>query len=267
MSQDPERLLQLRSPGEQLERELLASIKQDGPPAHAKDEAWLAIAGRVAALGAAAGTAAAGTGSAAASSASFAWGATAKAGLSALVPKALAIKIAWTLAAGGVALGGYLTVQQARSTPARPPSPAVHVPARANTPVESAPAAAPTAVPAAPSATPAAEANIPVRASEAPPRRDGRPAPLDRLSAESALLAAARAQLLAGDARTAEATLARLRARFPHGVLIQEREVLAIELLAAQGRAAAAARRARAFARAYPQSPHSAKLNRFLDAP
>jgi len=50
-------------------------------------------------------------------------------------------------------------------------------------------------------------------------------------------------------------------------VLGQEREVLAIEVLAAQGNAAAAKRRAQAFIAAYPKSPHSATLARFVAAP
>ena len=287
MSHDPERLLHLRGPGDELERELLASIKHEGPPAHAQDEAWLAIAGRIAALGAAAGTAgtastatAASSGATAASNASAAsaaTSATATAGVGAAAAaktglSAIATKAAWTCAAGTLALSGYLAVQHVRSEPSAP--------AQAETAVPSAPlgrggfqarplAPTPPAIGPAAQGTAPTAAEPPATAAAPATRRELKPTPppLDRLSAESALLAAARAQLRAGDARAAEATLARLRARFARGVLVQEREVLAIELLAARGRGAAATRRASAFVRAYPQSPHSAKLNRFLDPP
>jgi len=89
----------------------------------------------------------------------------------------------------------------------------------------------------------------------------------DMLSAESALLTQARAQLRNGDANAAEQLLRTLHKKFPKGMLRQEREVLAIEVLAARGNAGAAQRRARAFVLAHPESPHSAQLNRFADAP
>jgi hypothetical protein len=50
-------------------------------------------------------------------------------------------------------------------------------------------------------------------------------------------------------------------------VLSQEREVLAIEVLAAQGNTDAARRRAKAFIALHPKSPHSPQLKRFADAP
>ncbi|WP_437594908.1 tetratricopeptide repeat protein [Sorangium sp. So ce1000] len=87
------------------------------------------------------------------------------------------------------------------------------------------------------------------------------------LRAESALLTEARSKLRAGDAAGAAAILDRLRAQFPNGVLRQEREVLAIDVLAARGNAQEAKRRAQAFIQQYPKSPHSAKLRRFLEQP
>jgi hypothetical protein len=58
-----------------------------------------------------------------------------------------------------------------------------------------------------------------------------------------------------------------MQSRFPRGVLRQEREVLAIEVLTARGQTEAAKERARAFVVAYPKSPHSEKLRRVLDGP
>ncbi len=89
----------------------------------------------------------------------------------------------------------------------------------------------------------------------------------DSLEAESAMLPEARAELRGGDARASMATLDRLRAQFPKGILAQEREVLGIEVLAALGDAEGASRRARAFSDAHPDSPHTAKLRRFIIDP
>ena len=86
----------------------------------------------------------------------------------------------------------------------------------------------------------------------------------DLLRAESALLTEARAQLRAGNAAMAQFLLERLQTQFPKGVLNQEREVLAIEVQYARGNVEGAKRRARAFVKAYPKSPHSTKLARFL---
>ena len=86
----------------------------------------------------------------------------------------------------------------------------------------------------------------------------------DRLARESVLLTRARAELRAGDARHAQGTLSQLHKEFSRGTLQQEREVLAIEALAAQGNANSAQRLARAFIAAHPESPHAQPLRRFL---
>jgi outer membrane protein assembly factor BamD (BamD/ComL family) len=59
--------------------------------------------------------------------------------------------------------------------------------------------------------------------------------------------------------------LDKLQAQFPKGVLLQEREVLAIEVLHARGNVEAARQRAKAFIAAYPKSPHSQTLVRFVN--
>ncbi len=240
MTTDPERLLGDGSNVEPLERELLASVRNVHPPEGARERAWQGIAGQIAAgvvVGAAASTAAA----------------TAKAGIGSLVPRAIALKIGAVALAGGVAAGGYAAL---RSVP-EPSAPA-------------APSSAPViARPAHPQAV--APAPVDVAAPEptegSPQKRNGGAERVDQLTAESARLTEARALLRAGDASAAQAVLDRLQAQFPRGVLAQEREVLAIEVLAARGNLPAARARARAFVRAHPKSPHSEKLGRYLDGP
>ena len=240
MKGDPERLLSAQSGVDPLERELLGSVRSVEPPEGARDQAWRGIAGQIAA-----GVVAGATVSSSA--------ATAKAGIGALVPQALASKVAIVLVAGGIGAGGYWALQaMSESEPPRP---------------------TPVAAPVTPAAPPEVQAPEPPRESaavepqESPAKRSGEPKRVDLLKAESGLLTEARAQLRSGNAAGAQATLDRLETQFPKGVLGQEREVLAIEVLAARGNAQAAKLRAKAFVRAYPKSPHSTKLSRFLDQP
>jgi len=72
---------------------------------------------------------------------------------------------------------------------------------------------------------------------------------------EPVLLEQAR-RALASSPATALALTNQHAARFPHGVLAQEREVIAIEALRRLGRSAEADRRAAAFAQAFPGSAH-----------
>jgi predicted Zn-dependent protease len=107
-----------------------------------------------------------------------------------------------------------------------------------------------------------------VSATQEPsPRPVGKLKRVDLLGAESALLTEARAELRRGDASAAQVTLDRLRSQFPKGVLVQERDVLAIEVSIARGNREAAKRMARAFVESYPKSPHSTKLRSFLEEP
>ncbi|XXX78035.1 tetratricopeptide repeat protein [Sorangium sp. So ce134] len=248
---DPERLLSAKSGADPLERELLGSVRHVGPPEGAKERAWRGIAGELAAAAAVGVTA--GSSAAAAKTA----------GAGSLLAPAFALKAA-VLVGGGLALGGGYW---ALSSPAEPPAPS-----RAEGP-EQAPAVAPQA-PLAPVATAAEPATRPEPRPEGP--IEGEPArkPIgpkqaetDLLRAESALLMEARAALRSGDAAAAAATLERLRVQFPNGVLRQEREVLAIDVLASRGNVQEARRRAQAFVKQYPRSPHSAKLKRLLDQP
>ncbi|RYZ07737.1 MAG: outer membrane protein assembly factor BamD [Myxococcales bacterium] len=242
MSGDPERLLSVSGGESSLERELLESVRDVGPPRAAKEEAWRAIAAQVAvatAVGTAAGSTAA---------------ATSKAGASALASWALSTKVAVVALGGGLALGGgYLGLRE----PNAPPPVAARAPAAPRDAQERS-VVAPTAAPNDWSST----TELP---AEEPPPRKLEPRRSDSLKAESALLMQARSELRSGNAAGAQSVLERLQAQFPQGMLAQEREVLAIEVLQARGNVESAKRRARAFIRAYPKSPHSQKLARFVE--
>jgi hypothetical protein len=76
---------------------------------------------------------------------------------------------------------------------------------------------------------------------------------------EPALLEQAR-RALASSPATALSLTNQDAARFPHGALAQEREVIAIEALRRLGRGAEADRRAAAFAQAFPGSAHQRRV-------
>jgi len=240
MNADPERLL--RDAGaDPTERELLASVRNVEPPGSAKDRAWQGIAAHIAA-GVAVGSAAAGASAATAKGA-------------AVVTPSLALKTLAVLVAGGVAAGGYVAWQSASAPAAPRPTLLAPAPAVAEQRSEKL-------------EPKRDEATTPLPTVEqASPKRAPDSSRIDSLAAESALLAEARSRLRAGDASGAEELLAKMQARFPRGVLRQEREVLAIEVLTARGQMEAAKDRARAFVRAHPKSPHSEKLRRVLDGP
>lgn len=91
------------------------------------------------------------------------------------------------------------------------------------------------------------------------------PLPADALAAEASLLAAAQTALRDGDATRALAVAETHRARYPRGVLVEERERLAIEALLRLGRRDAAVLRARDFDRRFPDSIQSARLHDLLE--
>lgn len=74
------------------------------------------------------------------------------------------------------------------------------------------------------------------------------------VSAERLLLDAARTAFASGDYARSLDRLGQHEARFPSGVLSEEREALAIRALAASGDEAAATKRARLFVTKYPES-------------
>jgi hypothetical protein len=88
-----------------------------------------------------------------------------------------------------------------------------------------------------------------------------------QLREESEMILGARRVLRAGDPLRALTLLAAARARFPEGILVQEREALSIEALVRSGQRALATKRAEAFLRAYPKSPHGADIKRVVLEP
>ncbi len=261
--EDPKRLLSAHGGASGLARELLESVPGMGPPEGAKARAWEALAvqfGTATLVGASVGTAKA------------AAGAVTKASLSTSVLGTTVIAI---VVVGGLTVGGGIwALSPAHETAPRASSasPGMAAPAaRAKVNAPEVPAEDPAQAPAEDDAVEGAASSTPRRMS-ALKRQDSliRDSALKRqasLIRESALLKQARAQLRAGDAKAAQASLDRLGSEFPAGVLGQEREVLAIAVLSAEGQIKRAQQRARVFVKAHPQSPHSATLRELLEPP
>lgn len=116
--------------------------------------------------------------------------------------------------------------------------------------------------PAAPASEPMPSAPAGVEPAPTAPKAKlpEKPRPPAQLS-EAELLEQARAASKSDPARTLQRA-SEHAARFPRGVLVQEREVLAIQALRRLGRDAEADRRAEAFAKAFPGSAFQRKLQR-----
>jgi hypothetical protein len=246
---DQPRLLGSTNEGDELERELLGSLRDVSPPAGAKGETWNRLAVQVAAV-ATIGTA------------TVAVHAVGRSGAAAALQ---ATKVATAKVVAGVALAGSMAASGGwwihQQVLAEAP---VGVPAERVAPIIPPPAPAPSyesvdmPTPVAP--TVAEPIERPSKSVEGRARSD-------LLSVESRMLTDARAQLRGGDPRGALNTLERLRARSPKGVLSQERDVLAIQIASALGDAAGAKRKAKEFLDAYPQSPHAPQLRRLATDP
>ena len=233
-----------------LEALLAAERGRPEPPPAVKT----AVAARVAAaLGASA--IGAGVGVAAAAGASAAAGADAAA--AAKVGASVAMKVALGVLLGGV-VGGTIVaatlpprvVVQTREVrvevPAPPPSATTSAPLTAPSATTSAPLTSPSATPSA-----AASARVAVTSSSGergPDPRDG------DLARERSLVDRARSALARGDAAGALASADEHRKAFPRGQLAEEREVVAIQALAAAGRSEEAGTRAGTFRKAHPSS-------------
>jgi hypothetical protein len=246
MTEDPTRLIDPGAGAAPRERELLASLRSGGPPEGSQLRIWVDLNRQLAAAGLL-GSALVATKSAAASAAGAA-----VANTGPLATKAVAAKWLLGLGLGAAGLGAVVASRS------EVPAPTVAAAAK--------PVAAPIAAPAA--------APEPARQAEnEPPHESAARAPAsippktDALERESRLLVAARAALRSGDVARAGATLSELEARFPRGMLGQEREVLKIELMAARGDRAGAAQRAERFVAAHPNSPHVKNLSRFTQRP
>ncbi|HWZ92201.1 MAG TPA: hypothetical protein VNW92_25230 [Polyangiaceae bacterium] len=240
---DPERLLKSGAVDPQV-LELVKSLRGIAPEAGAGLSSWGAMAAKVATLP----TVVPPPGAPVASGASASTSA-----LGASLPHALGLKLLGVALASTVIGVGVHWAHTAHQKPA-----------------QAANVAAATAV-VSPSQDPPAAANpeqdtpTSVSPSNGAPGSAGSGAHVSRLEAEASLLAKARSELHNGQPRAALGTLNQLQSSFPRGALSQEREVLAVEVLAANGNVAAAKRKANAFIAAHPGSPHSAKLERFVD--
>lgn len=221
---DPPRLLDAASGAPQGLRDALDAARRDVGSA----EQVARLAGRLGPLLAVPMTA-----SPAASSAGLS--AAAKLGLTALA----------LLAAGG---GAWLL---SSSESALPPAP---------TPAAAPPVPPAAPVPQAPAPAPAPPDSGLAQPAEPPPAQvlPAKPAPAAPLS-EAELLEQARSALK-GDPARALARANEHQRRFPGGVLVQEREVIAIQALRQLGRASQADKRAEAFSKAFPGSAFQRKL-------
>lgn len=191
-------------------------------------------------------------------------------GALAQAPSGLAMKLASALLVGGLVGGGVV------ATVAKPAERIVYVTAPA-TPASTAAAESASGAPRpTASATGAAESapgttvpNLPVTAlpdvtpARPPAQAAAASAPVAAsadggrdtdLSAERALVERARSALARGDAAGALAAVERHEREFSRGQLVEEREVLAVQALAASGRAQEAAERGARFRKAYPTS-------------
>jgi outer membrane protein assembly factor BamD (BamD/ComL family) len=102
-----------------------------------------------------------------------------------------------------------------------------------------------------------------VRASSAPARATAKLA--SDLAAEVTALDGIRTALAIGALADAEQQLLAYRRNFARGALRSEAEVLAIDVLAAQGRHQAAASAAERFILQHPRDPQAARVRAFLE--
>jgi len=160
-------------------------------------------------------------------------------------------------ALGGVGAGVVAWVLLS-SSPGPSPVPSATVFEPEGAPSVAPPSGKPSVEPQAePSAPPAAASNVEVTPSTA---RSTAAAPARPAESEAEFLERARGSL--GQSPSVALSLANQhRARYPSGVLAEEREVIAIEALKRLGRTAEAERRIEAFTRRYPGSAYRKKLD------
>jgi hypothetical protein len=271
---DPKRWLDEGGGGTAEERALLESGRDARMPSGQRKRVWLGIAAGVAGVGASAGTAAGGA---------IGHGTAAKGTLSLLFSGAAGKTVLAVALLGGAGIG--VTALRTGLRPAAT-SPAARAPSQERTETHESgqavipsPAAVDTAEASATAPEPRPRTTGPARGVSkspplpsapaddvAPPRTE--PAPemraTSRLREESAAVVAARRTLLSGDATEALRMLDRLRADFPNGALVQEREALAVRALVESGQKEAARARGEAFLRAFPRSPHGAEVRALL---
>jgi hypothetical protein len=172
--------------------------------------------------------------------------------------------------AASFAVGSGITAAAMhRSAPvAVAPPIAACMPLPAAAPLEVAPAPRPSAAERPPTRPSAAERPVeappPIAAPPATIAPQPPPVPEDQLTAERRLLDVARRALEAEEPDRALQAVAAHERRFPSGVLVQERETMAIRALLAQGRAEAAEARAEQFRDRFPDSLLLPTLERAL---
>ncbi len=272
-SPKPPRWLDEGGDGTPAERELLRSGLAMDPPPEAKDAVWNNLLAAIpGGLAGAAGAGAAGKAAGAAAGKASLIGAAAKGGMlsSILIGAGSAV----------VVIAGYtVVVPQEPNTPsavvsARSPAGTVLTAVTAGSRADTAMTAK--------GVEPAPSADVVGRSIEAPRASAKRDAPadapietaasasaMDRASMvreESRAVGAAREALRSGDAAGALAQLDAIRARFPEGVLGQEREALTIEALYKSGRRSEASARAKQFVAANPSSAHTERLQAFIES-
>jgi len=98
------------------------------------------------------------------------------------------------------------------------------------------------------------------------PRPARRASSGDELEAERIMLQRARAQLAAGDGKTALGAIERHARRFPGGALVEEREALAVRALLLTANHEAARARGAQFRRRYPQSIYLPAVEQALES-
>lgn len=185
------------------------------------------------------------------------WGPVGPAAPVAAAGKALAVKLGLAGAVLIVAGGGAWLLSASPSSPPLPPLPAP-MPARvaASSKAEPVGAASPSTLVAPPSVPSVREDPSPPAVAAASAKLHQKPTP----PSEAELLEQARATLKGDPARALQRANEHA-ARFPGGVLVQEREVLAIQALRQLGRNTEAERRTAAFAKAFPGSAFARKIN------
>jgi hypothetical protein len=178
-------------------------------------------------------------------------------------------KLWWMIGGGGAALVAGLVAWGVRSTPARPaaapvlavqvvaaPPSAVAAP-RDETGTDTAPAVSTATATPTPMTTPTTPAITPA-IPPAPTPTASRP-DADAVRAELTQLGHIRS-LVSSDPSTALAGAQEGDRTFPHGLLHQEREVVAVDALVALGRMDDASKRARSLLRVYPTGPYAEHL-------
>jgi hypothetical protein len=250
---DPKRLIDPDSRSSPTLRVLLRAARSELPDEERVEAIGMQVAAMVGpatvgvGLGSSAAPAAPGAGGAAATGVKL--GLAAKMGVVALV-------------AAGTAGGGY-ALTSLRTTGAG--SSSLAAAGRSNAATTWATTTATTVPPTAPAASapvdpsPAAEAPRPIPVQTATGAQGAGTA-----DAELTLLASAQ-DALASNPEVALSLAESHAARFPHAVMVQEREVIAIEALLRLGRVEAARARADRFYRAFPRSAHRARIESLLD--